>query len=257
MVTQALSSLMAQLLAELASSCNNAQVVNVYGANGVGKTTILRELSVRLHSVDRRNTNYVSPAGLEQFRFRLPETSIADHAFALGKNWIEARMAIIERLSRAIDNPDKLLTQPIQNLSAGQVKIIALAIAVEFRSQTLLIDEPFRYLHSGLHTIVSQWMENAAKDTTVICATHEQIAQAKRVFQINTELKKNTSIADFLKSVIEKSPEVERKNLEFQLRGSTQESPTTIHCKSVPMMRSGWSRCLNMDLTVSHGEVLY
>lgn len=248
---------MTQLLAELVISCNDAQVVNVYGANGVGKTTILRKLSERLRGADRRNTNYVSPAGLEQFRFRLPETSIADHAFALGKNWIETRKSIIERLSCAVDNPDTLLAQPLQNLSTGQVKFIALAIAIEFRSQTLLIDEPFRHLHSDLKPVVSQWIEDAAKDTTVICATHEQMSQANREFQIKSESSKNASIANFLESVVEMSPKVERNHLKFRLCGSTQKSPTTIHCKAVPMMRAGWSRCLNMDFTISHGEVLY
>lgn len=252
-----LPSSLIELTDEIADVCGKPHVLNVYGGNGTGKTTVLKQLARRLSKVCAKNPNYVSPSGLEQFRFRLPETNIASLAFASGKNWRLALDSIIKRLSQACDDPQKLIVQPLQSLSTGQTKLIALATAIEFRHQTLLIDEPYCHVHSSLISVISHWITEGAVDATIVCATHSKIEQANYFWQANHGAEKEKSIEMFLDLVVKMGLNQERNEMEFRLIGSTMQSPTTIQCKSVPMMRAAWRRCLNMNLAFTQGEVVY
>ena len=83
----------------------------------------------------------------------------------------EADKRALELLAR-VGLPDKADSYPAQ-LSGGQQQRIAIARALAYDAPVLLLDEPFRGLDAALRARVTALIADAAKDKTLVLATHD------------------------------------------------------------------------------------
>ncbi|MGC8627232.1 MAG: heme ABC exporter ATP-binding protein CcmA [Acidimicrobiales bacterium] len=173
------------LLAGVDLDVRGGEVVALCGANGAGKTSLLRAIAglLPLSSgeacvlgmdplsdaralrrqvglLGHRNGLYEDLSALDNVRFA---------ARAVGAPNFAAEAAL-ERLGLA----GRLATAPVSRLSAGQRRRVALAALLARRPALWLLDEP----HAGLDAVHRQLLGNllrdmAAQGATVLLASHE------------------------------------------------------------------------------------
>jgi branched-chain amino acid transport system ATP-binding protein len=135
----------------------NEEVVAVLGANGTGKSTLLRTIAGllspdrgwivfddkpihgrRAHDLTRLGIGHV-PSGRELF----PELSVADNLM-LGGLWTtkERRRALRRRVLSLFPALEPLLRRPAARLSGGEQQMVAIGRALMTDPHLLLLDEP-------------------------------------------------------------------------------------------------------------------
>ncbi len=163
----------------------------VVGLNGSGKTTLfklivglLRPLSGEVYVLDRR----VTPEDLWEIRqqvgflFQNPEDQLfaptvwEDVAFGpqnMGLSNEEVEDRVVEALS-TVDLLD-LADRPVNQLSHGQAKRVALAGVIAMRPKVLLLDEPFAGLDFPMVEAVVDTIERLRRrGVSVLYTTHSR-----------------------------------------------------------------------------------
>ena len=162
------------------------------GENGSGKTTLLRCLSGAHEPtagrvvVDGIALSH-SASGLREHRQRVqlvlqdPDDQLfsadvrADVSFGpinLGLDDAEVRVRVAEALE--LLDVTELADRPVNQLSYGQRKRVAIAGAVAMRPQVLLLDEPTAGLDPRAVTTLRAALSNLeARGTTVVVSTHD------------------------------------------------------------------------------------
>jgi branched-chain amino acid transport system ATP-binding protein len=145
------------ILRGLSLEVGNEEVVAVLGANGTGKSTLLRMIAGLLspergwiifdgkpihgrrpHDLTRLGIGHV-PSGRELF----PELSVADNLM-LGGLWTtkERRRALRRRVLALFPALEPLLRRPAARLSGGEQQMLAIGRALMTDPYLLLLDEP-------------------------------------------------------------------------------------------------------------------
>ena len=177
----------ANILSGVTFSIPVGEVVAVTGANGVGKTTLLKILSgVWLPS---SGTAVVDGTDMlvEPIRYRrrlgwLGETAPADEDLTV-KAYLKYRARLKGEQSRkirhrvhealAVCGLDSLAGVVVGNLSRGQRKRVALAEAVLLRPRLLLLDDVFAGLDSDMRRAVALMIASFLPFASVVVAGHE------------------------------------------------------------------------------------
>ncbi len=141
--------------------------VGIVGVNGTGKSTLLKiiagEEEPDTGSVIR--ANHIVISYLPQTPSFAEEKTIRENLEQLTENMTEA-LSILTRLS-ILD-----LTQKVSELSGGQKKKVALAIALSAPADVLILDEPTNHLDYGM----IEWLQTYLNGYrgTVIMVTHDR-----------------------------------------------------------------------------------
>jgi len=145
-----------QVLENLSFSVGNGEFVTLFGANGCGKTTLLKIIA-GFDSVDngRVRVDSLAPGEVKTgFIFQnyadslLPWKRVVDNiALPLSLKGFEQKAARekVEQLLGELNLELPLSAFPYQ-LSAGQQQMVAIARALAYESELLLLDEPFSSL---------------------------------------------------------------------------------------------------------------
>ena len=165
------------------------EIFGLLGPNGAGKTTTLECLeglrqpdggSLRVAGVDptKEPQKLRNVIGVQLQSSGLPETITADEAmkFFCAYHGVKPRYDLLERLGLA----EKRKAQ-FYELSTGQQRRLALALAVAHEPQVLFFDEPTAGLDVASRVELHELMrEQQAKGTTIILATHD-MAEAEEM----------------------------------------------------------------------------
>jgi simple sugar transport system ATP-binding protein len=173
-------------LEDVTLTVNESEIVGLLGDNGAGKSTLIKVLSgvvsptsgdifIRGQRVSIRNTMDAIAHGIEtiyQDSALVTQLSIARNLF-LGREPIKGPR-FLNRLDQAAMNEvaDKLLKQvgisknippttPISSLSGGERQAVAIARAMHFDSELIILDEPTNNLGVAETQGVLRFVRNA------------------------------------------------------------------------------------------------
>ena len=144
---------------------------SVRGSSGVGKTTLLRILL----GLERADAGYVEKkAGLrispvfQEDRLLKGRSAVQNCVIFSGTSEKEAREILLQLLEEA-----EALDKPIEFLSGGMRRRVALARALLADSDVLCLDEPFAGLDTETRELALRVLERYRKGRTVILVSHE------------------------------------------------------------------------------------
>jgi len=168
---------------------NSGEIFGLLGPNGAGKTSTLE----CLEGLREPNGGLVRVAGMIPTRefhklknligvqlqsASLPESITPEEAVKLFSAYhnVEPRMDLLERLGLA-----EKRTSQFFELSTGQQRRMALALAVMHNPQVLFLDEPTAGLDVATRSVLHEMMRDLQKSgTTIILATHD-MAEAEQM----------------------------------------------------------------------------
>jgi len=162
------------------------EVVAFLGPNGAGKTTTLRMIcgflaptagSVRICGHDvarepvaaRRCLGYL-PEGAPLYPDMTPRALLGFAATMRGLSWGERRRAVARAVARA--RLEEVLDRPVETLSKGYRRRVALAQAILHDPPVLLLDEPTDGLDPNQKEGVRRLIRELAGDRVVLLSTH-------------------------------------------------------------------------------------
>jgi simple sugar transport system ATP-binding protein len=156
-----------QALTDVSLSVRHNEIVGLLGDNGAGKSTLIKVLSgavprtsgdiiIKGKKVDLTSTTDAIAHGIEtiyQDSALVPQLSIARNLFLgrepiRGPGWLnrmdhEAMNAVARRLLRQVGITKNIPpTTPIGSLSGGERQAVAIARAMHFESDLIILDEP-------------------------------------------------------------------------------------------------------------------
>jgi molybdate transport system ATP-binding protein len=183
-----------RLLSDLSCTIRRGECWVVHGANGAGKTSLLRTLygdhgvasggsierawqgpGVPLDDF-RSRTGLIAPHLQTDYprHYSVLDTVVSGLHSSIGLNFrataAEQRRA---RAALAALGMRKFAGRPLSELSYGQVRRVLFARAFALRPRLLLLDEPFTGLGAPLRAELLAWLEaRIAAGVTVVMATH-------------------------------------------------------------------------------------
>lgn len=161
------------LFRQLAFALRSGEALHVTGANGTGKTTLIRTLA-GLSSPYAGKVEASGGIGL------LDERSALDPDWPLGR-----ALAFWQRIDGAANAPEvqerlgleRLLDVPVRFLSTGQRKRAALAVLLARKVPIWLLDEPLSGLDtSAIATVTKLVGEHCAAGGVALIASHQALA---------------------------------------------------------------------------------
>ena len=178
-----------QALSDINLSLLRGQRLALVGANGSGKTSLLRLMHGLLPSTGQRVLHALQPEGraprlamVYQRPFLMNLSVQKNVALALWlRGWPAAERA--QRCTQALQRVGLLAhaQRPARDLSGGQQQRLALARAWSVASDVLLLDEPTASLDPGAKREVEALLEDFAQEgMTLVMSTHN-LGQAKRL----------------------------------------------------------------------------
>ena len=178
-----------QALSDISLSLARGQRLALVGANGSGKTSLLRLMHGLLPSTGQRMLHALQPearaprlAMVYQRPFLLNLSVRKNVALALWlRGWPVTERA--QRCTQALQRVGLLAhaQRPARDLSGGQQQRLALARAWSVASDVLLLDEPTASLDPGAKREVEALLEDFAQEgMTLVMSTHN-LGQAKRL----------------------------------------------------------------------------
>ena len=177
------------------------QKIHLRGANGAGKTSLLRILageippSKGLVELEGKRFDDPGPSHRKEISM-LPETllpspwlSVEEYLdFRISLRSLESFVSKMEVLEEWDLLP--LSKQPLSTLSLGERRRVVLAAALIPKAKLLLLDEPTIGMDSSQKELLSQRLENYAKqDRSIVVASHveqKELPSFDRVFELSS-----------------------------------------------------------------------
>lgn len=147
-------------------------VTCVMGNSGVGKTTLLRIIA-GLEEIDSGKIENLPDTISYVFQEnRLCEdfSVISNIRFIVGNSLTDKEIESHLKEVGLFEVKDK----PVKLLSGGMKRRVAIVRAICFKSELLLLDEPFKELDIELKKSLMEYVKNHTKAKTVILVTHDQ-----------------------------------------------------------------------------------
>lgn len=166
------------VLENISAEIPDSGIFAICGASGSGKTTLMR-IILGLEQPDSGNI-YGLEGKKRQSSFKTTDCSRGSVRSTMSPPCAQ-RSA--QRAARKVELSDSLDKKPAE-LSGGMCRRVALARALAFDADILLLDEPFKGLDAELRGRTVKLVEDFAKTKPVILITHDpweaSLAGAKR-----------------------------------------------------------------------------
>lgn len=189
------------VLKNIDGNFNHEQVVNVYGNNGIGKTTLLRVLS----GIQKPDSGQVIVNGIDlhknidKFKGNIrwvPATERGLFMLVTGLDNVEFFAAINEiskpELQRHIENWSRLpifseaLSKRVNECSTAMRQLLRLFIAVLGRPWLIFLDEPMRSFDAGTQesvlVILNEYL--STNECVVFLSSPKPFSDERNTFQI-------------------------------------------------------------------------
>ncbi len=162
-----------EILRDVSFFCDDVGCVAIMGASGIGKTTLLRVIAGLIQvdegevesTFDRISVKFQEPRLFpwltvkENIAVVLPDTK---DKLAIADDWLEK-----VGLSEAADKYPR-------ELSGGMAQRTALARALAYGGDLLLLDEPFSAVDEGTKAPLLDLIREYAKDHAILLVTHNE-----------------------------------------------------------------------------------
>lgn len=184
----------ALLLPAVSAELSGPGVVALTGANGTGKTTLLKTLAGRMRPTHgscmfyaSREDGFTGPPSEHDPTFRAEVASLIDTPPMARDMTLSEQLTLVAsswgaRADRAEQADDELLDRLTipqlagrfpHELSAGQLQLFAVALTLSRPGGLLLFDEPERHLdEQRMEAVISVLEERASAGALVVTATH-------------------------------------------------------------------------------------
>lgn len=201
-------------LSDINFTLNKGEITALIGENGAGKSTLMRimcgYLSASSGTVNIYGNNIESNRikALQHIGYVPELASLYDdmmvYDFLL---WVAGLWQIKNPTENIIQTAQMMkimdvLEQKIANLSKGYKKRVQIASALLHTPQFLILDEPTDGLDPNQKYDIRMFMQNYAKEHTVLVSTHvlEDVDGADKILMLSEgKIIQNTSLADFKK----------------------------------------------------------
>ena len=175
-----------QALRNVSMEINSSEVLALLGANGAGKSTIIKILA-GIYSADSGSLTSASGGSINEVNFAfihqdlgLVEWMTVGESIALGSeypragkliNWSGVRKMATEALANVA--PHINVNDTISNLTRADRSLVAIARALYAKSDVLILDEPTSALDPLVQHEFSELMEEAKqRGTAVLLSSH-------------------------------------------------------------------------------------
>lgn len=138
------------------------------GASGSGKTTLLRILA----GLEPADSGTVTGLADKKIAMVFQEQRLLSHFSALDNVAFVSSKTTAQEILCAMELGDVLHKKPAA-LSGGMQRRVALARALAFGGDILLLDEPFNGLDTPLRERIIPYLHQFAKEGLVLLASHE------------------------------------------------------------------------------------
>lgn len=145
-------------------------VTCINGPSGCGKTTLLNILAgiTRPDSGDIKGVPDRLAMVFQEDRLCEDHSVISNLMLVSGRKRKQELETHLYELGLGDD-----IKEPVRNLSGGMKRRVAIARAVSYEPDLLILDEPFKGLDPELKKSVMDYVKKHTKDRTVICVTHD------------------------------------------------------------------------------------
>ena len=169
-----------ELAANADFSLNKGECMAVIGENGIGKTTMVKELIGLLpaYSGDisygkaQKERMKVTAASLQNCRNMFFYETVGKELLPKKEENNEAYKNLVKEYLEHLDLWEKRMLNP-HELSGGEKQRLALLIALLKKSEIIVLDEPTSGLDYKRMALVSSAIEKRAKDVPIILITHD------------------------------------------------------------------------------------
>ena len=160
-----------EILKNVNITLEDSSIYCLMGASGIGKTTLLRILMGLEHAdsgcisgIDTKNISCM----FQEDRL-IPDLSAIDNVRIVLRrknNRAEVRNNLLSIL------PDDSLDMPVNSLSGGMKRRVALARALSYPGKLIILDEPFTGLDKDTKLNVINYILKMRNNRTLLIATH-------------------------------------------------------------------------------------
>lgn len=157
-------------LTDFSCSFEKGKVTCITGASGSGKTTLLRLLAglVEPDAGEIRGVPEKKSFVFQEDRLCEDFTAAANVRLVCGKK--TAKSEISAHLSELSLTEDK---RPVREYSGGMKRRVAIARAILYDADLILMDEPFKGLDESLRISVMDYVKRHTVGKTVLIVTHD------------------------------------------------------------------------------------
>lgn len=148
------------------------KITCIMGASGSGKTTLLKILA----ELETKDSGEI--AGVPQkIAFVFQEDRLCEDFTALSNlRMICGKSKSREEMMRHLEELGlrEEANKPVRTFSGGMKRRVAIARAILYDADLVLLDEPFKGLDEGLRKSVMEYVKRHTKGKTVLCVTHDE-----------------------------------------------------------------------------------
>ncbi len=159
------------VLKNVSFTFKSGETTCIKGASGCGKTTLLRIIA----GLEEKDSGTISGVP-EKISYVFQEDRLCEDfsavsnimaviGHALKKDMVQQHLKELGLGSS--------MNKPVRELSGGMKRRVAIARAVCYDSELLILDEPFKGLDVKLRQSVMDYIKSHANGRTIICVTHD------------------------------------------------------------------------------------
>lgn len=160
-----------KVFSDLSLEFKEGRITCIKGPSGRGKTTLFNLIS-GIYTPDSGSISGVP----EKIGCVFQDNRLSDNFSAVsnikavtGKNMSRKEIvSVLEELGLGSD-----LSKPVSEFSGGMKRRVAIARAICYNADLLLLDEPFKGLDEKLKETVADYIKRNTAGKTVICITHD------------------------------------------------------------------------------------
>ena len=171
-----------QVLRNVSADIPDTGIFAICAPSGSGKTTLLKILC----SLDSPDSGTIEGIENKKLSVVFQEDRLLPWCTALENVELVCDEKRAKELLKSVELEDDINKKP-NELSGGMCRRVALARALAFNGDILLLDEPFKGLDKDLKERIFKLVADYAKNHTVILITHdeEEMSRADKILKLN------------------------------------------------------------------------